>query len=152
MKHAATIFVATIFTAMSLVPDAYAQEEPADTMQTQFVMLNQNTCPGENMEELVELFETDLAPVFSEMEEEGEINDWGLLTHAWGDEYNFNFFVITDSHRAFVDAWDSFIERSQEASPEGQERFFELCEGNKHKDNMYMLHKPGETGQPEGMR
>lgn len=152
MKHSTSIFAIAMFAALLLVPEAHAQEEPQeeaeDTPSTQFVMFNQNKCPGENMERVMELVESNAAPILRELEEEGEIATWGILRHAWGDEYNFNWYIITDSHRDFVDAWELFVERSQERHPEAVEELRELCDD--HKDNLYTLHRPGESGETDG--
>ena len=101
------------------------------------MMLNQQQCPENNMGAIMDIVESVLAPSLSELEEEGSIDDWGVLTHAWGDEYNFNFYMVTQNERAFLDAWDSLITKSNEADPEWYDKLTPLCVA--HKDNMYTL-------------
>lgn len=106
-------------------------------MRTRFMMLNQHQCSEANMDDVMEIVDNVLAPSLSALEEEGSIDDWGILRHAWGDEYNFNFFMVTEDHRAFLDAWSSLLEMSSDADPEWYDRFTPLCVA--HKDNMYLL-------------
>lgn len=89
------------------------------------------------MEAIMDITKNLLAPSLSALEEEGSVHDWGVLTHAWGDEYNYNFYVVTESHRAFLDAWSSLFKKMNEADPEWYDKFAPLCVT--HKDNMYTL-------------
>lgn len=111
-------------------------------MQTRFMMLNQHQCPSENMEAILDLMEDVFAPSLSELQGEGAVHDWGILTHAWGDEYNFNFYMVTESHHSFVEAWDSLMTKTEEIDPEWFDKFAPLCVA--HKDNMYTLHRYSE--------
>jgi len=116
-------------------------EEAAPDLRSEFMMLNQNACPTQNLGELQNIAQDYMAPLFADMQAAGEINDWGFLKHAWGDENNFNFYMVTDDHASFVDAWDRFLERSMERHPEVIERMIPLCD--LHKDNLYTLHRYG---------
>lgn len=146
VRSIGVLFLASLWLASPI----YAQEVPAEEereLQTEFMMLNQHVCPYDNMDEMMTLAEEEIAPILDEMQAEGEISDWGILTHAWGDEYNFNFFVVADDQRTFLDAFDLFGERSAERETDWIEEWESLC--TMHKDNMYTLHRYGrpDAGQ-----
>ena len=138
-----TVLFTLTFVSLMLVSPAFGQEamnnEDEPERETTFMMLNQNVCPQENMSEVADIWDESLAPILNEMRNEGEIIDWGILTHHWGDEYNFNFFIETDDHAGFVEVWSEFVERSQEKAPEAFEQLAPLC--TLHKDNLYTLHR-----------
>ncbi len=53
-------------------------------------------------------------PIFNELAEEGKLISWGLLVHSWGDKWNYNWYFIAENHRAFLDFWDEFGERTDD--------------------------------------
>ena len=115
--------------------------EPAE-FETSFMMVNQHLCPPENMDELMELAETQLGPALEQLKQDGHISEWGIMTHAWGDEYNFNFYFITDDMERFVTgAWPALLEVSNELDPEWFDRWAPLCD--MHKDNLYNVRNYG---------
>ncbi|MGH7477909.1 MAG: hypothetical protein ACRELD_16735 [Longimicrobiales bacterium] len=88
-------------------------------------------------------------PVVQEMIAEGRFLDYGILTHAWGDEWNVNdYFVVTDLD-GFFGSFTELVRRVGErdlAPPmveneEGEmvERrpFGQIC--TTHKDNIYAV-------------
>ena len=100
-----------------------------------FVMLNQNQC--DDMAGVLDIVRTTTGPVLDELKEEGLIDNWGLLTHAWGDEWNFNWFMVTENHAGFLTAWSELISRVNERDPDWFEKFDPMC--REHKDNLYTL-------------
>lgn len=129
-----SVFAAAL-AALLLAPTASAQD---DDLETRFMMLNQHMCPPQNMAAVMELTREALAPALAAGEEAGEIDDWGVLTHSWGDEWNFNFYIVTEDHRAFLDAWSSFVGRMNETRPGWFDELAPLC--TMHKDNLYVHH------------
>lgn len=91
-------------------------------------------------------------PVVQEMIAEGRFIDYGILTHAWGDEWNVNdYFVVSDLGEfftAFSDLIDRLGERDipaptyENAEGETVERppFGQICTA--HKDNIYFVVAP----------
>lgn len=105
-------------------------------MQTRFMMVNQHIC--DDMAGAMEMSETLFAPALAEMEADGVIHDWGFLTHAWGDEWNFNWYMVTDDHASFLEAWADMFERVSARDADWFARFDPMCQ--EHKDNLYSLH------------
>lgn len=110
----------------------------AQESETSFFMMNQHACPGEGFAGMMEITETKTGPIMSELREEGMIQDWGLLTHAWGDEYNFNFYMIAESHGAWLAAWQEMMRRMNERHEGWVDEVSNYC--TFHKDNLYTRH------------
>jgi len=119
---------------------AHAQEASDTSLERQarFIMLNQSVCPGEGMQKAMELFEQKAAPILNEMQQEGAIGGWGVLGHSWGDEYNFNWFMIAENHEAWHQAWGTMVSRMNERHPGWIEESINNC--TLHKDNLYTLY------------
>lgn len=131
-----------LLTILVLAPSAQAQIGQSQELQTSFMMLNQHVCPPQNMEQVMDFARQQLAPALAQMKAAGEISEWGILTHAWGDEYNFNFYLITADIDRFVStAWPSLVARTTELDPDWYDRFAPLC--TMHKDNLYTVHSDG---------
>lgn len=101
-----------------------------------FVMMNQHQC--DDMAGVMDMMSTTIGPVLDELDEEEIIFTWGVMTHAWGDEWNFNWYMITENHAGFVTAWSEFVSRVTERDPDWFEKFDPMC--REHKDNLYTLH------------
>lgn len=71
----------------------FAAPASAQESETSSSMMNQHACPGEGFEGMMEVTEARFGPTLSELRDEGMIQDRGVLTHAWGDGYNFNFCI-----------------------------------------------------------
>ncbi|MCB2205834.1 hypothetical protein KQI65_13905 [bacterium] len=114
----------------------YAQE--ADSPEPVFLVVNQNQVDMKDMAALRTMWFERAVPILEEMKKEGLVLNYGLFTHAWGDEWNFNFFFVTKTHEDFLKAWDEYIDRLQAAHPD---TFMEWVSKIKsHKDNMYTMY------------
>jgi hypothetical protein len=113
-----------------------AQDAPRER-QTGFMMMNQHVCPLQGLGRVHEITDTYITPIFEEMRQAGEIRSWGFLDHAWGDEWNFNFYVITENRETFFNAWNSFMRRAEERHPGIGLEFASLC--TMHRDNLYVV-------------
>ena len=134
MKTAYVSFVSLLlilFVLPTLAQDAVDETEPG------FFVLNQYKIPFAKLPAMQAYQDSIFTPVFDELIDEEKLMHWGLLTHAWGDEWNYNWFFITEDHRSFLDFWDEFFERVDERFPGWQEDVFPLID--EHKDNMYNI-------------
>ena len=103
--------------------------------QTVTVVLSQNKCKSNKISELRKMMEENGAPVLNDLVEQGKLINWGVLTHAWGDEHNWNVFYVAESHSKFLEAWDEFITRVMENDPDANEKIGDICW--EHKDSIY---------------
>jgi hypothetical protein len=42
------------------------------------------------------MMEENGAPILNDLVEQGKLINWGVLTHAWGDEHNWNVFYVAE--------------------------------------------------------
>lgn len=102
-----------------------------------FMVHQIQVCPPENQEAINEFTDGVVAPIMTDLKEEGMVRSWYQLVHAWGDEWNNVTVTVVDDHRAWLDFWSEFLTRLDEASPNWQEELLPLC--TMHKDNMYVV-------------
>jgi len=88
-------------------------------------------------------------PIAQEMVEDGTILNWGMMTHAWGDEWNVLYYVGIPDGTPFMETAGALGMAQREAfGEESKARFLENC--TEHKDNIYTWQifaaPPGEGG------
>ncbi len=135
MKTLASLSLALLLFLTLSVSTSIAQDVE---FENSFLMFNQNKC--NDMTGVMGMVRTTIGPVLNELEEEEVITGWGVLTHSWGDEWNFNWWVATSNHAGFVTAWSELVNRMNERHPDWFERFGPMCQ--EHKDNLYTMHTP----------
>jgi hypothetical protein len=95
-------------------------------------------CPYENHDKLKELTDSVFGPVLDGMMKEGQLLGWGVLTHDWGDEWNWNGYYVVESHAAFLKFWAAYVEKLNAKHPDWLKQIAGLCTA--HKDNIYSVH------------
>jgi hypothetical protein len=103
--------------------------------QSVTVVLSQNKCHSNKISELRKMMEENGADILDDLVEQGKLINWGVLTHAWGDVYNWNVFYVAESHVKFLEAWNEFISKVMEVDPEAADKIGEICW--EHKDSIY---------------
>jgi len=127
-----------LLTASLLPLVAYAQDEAPEAPETPgFLMFNQNMVPGSDLAALNESVDSTMKPILDAMADEGLIYNWGILTHSWGDEWNWNWYMFTKDHASFVSAWSTFVERALAADSVAFATTFGYLKA--HKDNTYAV-------------
>ena len=87
------------------------------------------------MGKLYEMTETMSGPVMSEVVEAGHWMNWGILSHDWGDEWNFNIYYVAKDKETFFKGWYMFVKLMGEKYPDSMEEYQSLIIA--HKDNIY---------------
>ncbi len=133
MKAASTLL------ALILLATAPGTLKAQDSLATAdvpgFLMFNQNMVPGPDMGTVNQLADSLMRPILDAMVDEGVIYNWGILTHRWGDEWNWNWYMFTKDHASFVSAWNQFVERASKANPGSLGQIFRHTTA--HKDNTF---------------
>ena len=130
MKKRIAFFV-SLFFASSIGFAQDAEDIP------RFLMFNQSIVHGNDMATVNQLTDSLSRPILDAMVDEGLIYNWGILTHNWGDEWNWNWYMFTRDHASFVAAWDEFVRRLGEAHPGAFQEFAKYSRA--HKDNTYIV-------------
>ena len=133
-----TIF--TLFVVLALVSITYSAvaQETQKPPKTGFFLFNQNKVAQENVAKVNAIWDSTFTPILNELMKEGKLLGWGLLMHAWGDEWNYNFYFVTENHRAFLDFWSEFFARVSKRFPGLMGKITPMI--IEHKDNMYSIH------------
>lgn len=120
------------FTGLATAQET-AKAEPS------FMSVNFNKVKMTDMSALRKIWFDQAVPVLKELKSEGKLLDYGLMQHAWGDEWNYNFYFVTRSHASYLEFWDAYISRMQEKYPDSMTGYLSMI--IEHKDNMYTLYK-----------
>ncbi len=99
-------------------------------------------CGLGDLGDAVRLLNGEWRPIAQQLIDEGMLLDYGILTHAWGDEWNLLDYYVAESTQAFQTAWAELVRRFQARDSDGNmfEEFAELCP--RHKDNIYSVVPP----------
>lgn len=83
-------------------------------------------------------------PIVEEMVEEGKFLDYGILTHAWGDEWNVVDYFIVSGIQDFFTHFGELAARIAERHPEFMSEATRLC--TEHRDVIYSVVLPPGGG------
>lgn len=136
LRTTAVAAVAALVVPVAL--DAQEAEEP----QPGTLVVRYFQCPLHHQDEAVEMLNTDWRGYADAEIEAGNLIDYGILVHSWGDEWNVMDYFVAEDHASFRTAWSSMVQQAQAEDPDGEEfdRFSEMCPG--HKDNIYSFVDP----------
>ena len=130
MRNATLLLLTLAFITNS----AIAQESDA---QPGMIVLHQNMVDMADVPRLNAIQDSLFTPILNELVDEGKLLGWGQLMHAWGDEWNYNFYFAVEDHRAFLDFWSEYIRLVGERHPGWFAEVAPLIKA--HKDNMYSV-------------
>ena len=125
-----------VFTLLFTVSISFAQEEEK-APKPGWLVFSENVVEGLNVVKVNALVDSINIPILKELIDEGILMGCGQLNHAWGDEWNLNFYYITESHSDFVIFWNEFVKRVSERHPGFYKIWAPLIKN--HKDNMYSV-------------
>jgi hypothetical protein len=133
--------LAILAAGLIFAPGAQAQEE--EEVQANLIVMRYFECDMGETGDAIAVLNGQWRSIMDDLEDEGMIQGYGILTHAWGDEWNLmDWFAVEDMH-AFADAWSEALSRMNAADPEMESyaTFVEACE--RHKDNIWQIvHAP----------
>ena len=102
------------------------------TLVTSFAMV-----PMSKVGEVNRMIDSLLVPILNGLVDEGMINSWGQFNHAWGDEWNVNFWYVAKDMNSFNAFWSEYVKRVGDKHPGA---FGEIVKHFKaHKDNIYTI-------------
>jgi hypothetical protein len=123
-----------VFLALLALPTTLLAQTPRETgfMVHQWCIVEQQDMAAWNG------FQEQTVPILTALQEEGMLQAWYHVQHAWGDEWNVGYVTVADNHRAWLDFWDEYLRRIDAAIPDFWSQAGPLCK--RHKDNMYAVH------------
>ncbi|HUF28930.1 MAG TPA: hypothetical protein VMM18_18255 [Gemmatimonadaceae bacterium] len=114
---------------------------PGQPAQPGVVIVSSNKCAFDAPSRLDSLNALAFYPVLDELVREGRLMGWGVLTHAWGDEWNYVVYYTAASTPAFHGAWDELVRRLRQRRPNFMADVTAQC--TEHKDNIYGVMRVG---------
>ncbi len=120
----------------------------AYSVNAQIVVFSQNKCYSDKVEEVLKSSKEEFGPFLNAQVDAGNLVNWGILTHHWGDEWNFNIYYSAENMEKFQSAFDEAIKGYVEKYPEGVKKFQSAC--FEHKDNIYNMSYAYPTDDGEG--
>jgi hypothetical protein len=130
MKQLTRIFTALvilIFAAGSV--QAQEAENPTLIVSSQKVKMS-------DMGAANKIVKDKISPILNGLVDEGMLFSWGVFTHAWGDEWNFNVWYVAKDMAAFNTFWDEYMKRLEQEKEAWAELRGYIQE---HKDNIYQI-------------
>lgn len=103
--------------------------------QNPTVVFSQNKCDYGKLDSMREKVKEVSAPILNNLVQQGELLNWGILEHQWGDEWNWNMYYAAKDIPTFLDAFQTFVSEASKADPTFITEFWEAC--MEHKDAMY---------------
>jgi hypothetical protein len=137
-----SLLLALFATGLAVAPDSYAQEE--EETRANMIIMRYFQCDMGETADAVAVLNGTWRSIMDDLQEEGMIQGYGILTHGWGDEWNLmDWFAVENMHTWHL-AWSEALSRMNAADPEGEgyATFVEACES--HKDNMWQIVHPPE--------
>lgn len=118
-----------------LIPNTIYAQIPGNSFESVTIHFNQNKCDGSKINKLINLHTEKIAPILNQSIKDGKLINWGILTHSFGDEWNFNTFLVTENNITFLEFWGHFWNQLEKNWPTYKEDVSKIC--TEHKDNIY---------------
>ena len=112
------------------------QEEKKDD-GPKWLVFSQNMVPMKYVSNVNKMSDSIFVPILKELANEGLLFSFGQLNHAWGDEWNVNFYYITQDQDSFNKFWKEYIKRIRDKHPNSFQDIIKYFTA--HKDNMYSI-------------
>ncbi len=134
MKTLTHLFVALILLTASTF--LFGQDSK-DTEKPSTLVFSQNMVQMSDMGKVNKMVDEIFVPILNALVDEGMLFGWGQLNHAWGDEWNLNFYYIAKDMDAFNNFWSEYVNRVREQHPDAFGNIVQYFQA--HKDNMYSI-------------
>ena len=76
-------------------------------------------------------------PILNGLVDEGMLMGWGQFNHAWGDEWNVNFWYTAKDMSSFDAFWSEYVKRVSDNHPGAFGAMVKYFKA--HKDNIYTI-------------
>ncbi len=139
-----SLLLGVVLVASSVAHTEAASQQPAAGSQDAspgVVIVSYNKCALDAPARLDSLNALAFYPVLDELVRENRLMGWGVLTHAWGDEWNFVIYYTAANAPAFHSAWNELVRRVSQRRPAFMADFTPYC--TEHKDNIYAVMRVG---------
>ena len=136
MKHILTFVALLCFTLTGSVN--------AQTEETFFLMHNQNIVHFSDGAAVDSIADNAFIPVLKSLVADSTIIGWGFEDHAWGDEWNKNWWIVAATHEDFLVGWGEFLSRVNDQFPDALSEMDALVQ--RHRDDLYIIRDSNFSG------
>lgn len=126
-----------LFTLLPAALHGQQQQQPPSMVAVSYY---QCTAPPSDLEAIFNTWEQ----VFSQLQQEGKVTGWGVLTHAWADEWNVIFYRNVRDLSHLQESQQAQGPKAQTIDPAFNQKLAAACP--RHKDNIYWVVRPRPTG------
>lgn len=128
-----------LLTVLALAPALAAQQQPAGQAPAApgTVVVSANICATQSLTRVNEFATQQFGPILDELVREGKLMGWGVLNHAWGDEYNWVIYYSAKDQATFATAFGEAVRRTNQRHPGAFDAILPLC--SQHRDNIYSV-------------
>ncbi|NNG27209.1 MAG: hypothetical protein HKM87_06755 [Ignavibacteriaceae bacterium] len=132
MKKPTQLFTVALITILFLSGNSFAQDNEQPLLITSFNMVSMSDVGKVN-----KMVDSIFTPILKELVDEGMIYSFGQFNHAWGDEWNVNFWYTAKDMSSFDKFWSEYVSRVSTRHPGAfgsTVKYFQA-----HKDNIYTI-------------
>ena len=129
MLFGTTLIVLMLMTSVNIF--GQKSEQPS------WLVVSQNIVSLSKVGTVNKMIDSVAVPILNELVDEGMLAGWGQFNHAWGDEWNVNFWYVAESQSAFGAFWNEYVKRASERHPGALGEIVKYFQA--HKDNMYVI-------------
>jgi hypothetical protein len=133
-----------VVVAACVIPELLAAQQPTQQPQPPrpgVIVVSFNKCRLDAVARLDSLGTRAFYPALDEVVREGRMLGWGVLTHNWGDEWNFVIYYTAANVTAFHGAFAEAVRRTNQRTPNFMTDLSSMC--TEHKDNIYSVVRLG---------
>jgi hypothetical protein len=128
----------SLFITAALLVSVFANRTIAQESDGPSILVfSQNMVKMSDMGKVQKMMDSLFVPILNSMVDEGKINAWGQLNHAWGDEWNFNLWYMAKDMSSFEKFWSEYVDRVRTKHPDAFGKVVSMFQA--HKDNMYSI-------------
>ena len=132
LMAAATIVVLLAPTALRA-----QQTQTASAQQPGVMIVSANKCTLTGVNEVNNWWRTTGGPLLDDLVRQGRLTGWGVLNHAWGDEWNNVVYYTARDLNTFTAAFTELFRQASQRDPTIMQRLGSWC--TEHKDNIYTV-------------
>ena len=139
------LLAAAVLASLLSPTPLHAQQPAAGAQPAQpgVVVVSYNKCAMDAPAKIDSIGALAFYPALDELVREGRLLGWGVLTHGWGDEWNYVIYYTATTTPAFHSAWGELVQRVQRRRPTFLADFAAHC--SEHKDNIYSVMRLGAS-------
>ncbi len=141
--------LSSVVVAVCLNPYSASAQQPTQQPQPPrpgVVVVSYNKCRLDAVARMDSIGARAFYPALDEVTREGRLLGWGVLTHSWGDEWNFVIYYTARNLNAFEGAFAEAVRRTNQRMPNFFSDVSSFC--TEHKDNIYTVVRLGSVSPP----